>query len=78
MRKAALYGTVVIEYKSPNILDSKREFEKGKEQLKKYIVEKPVDTKYYGRYFGVLYERYIIFLLGSEKIKGKNSLNHWK
>src|SRR3989344_7619154 len=35
-RKDALYGHVVIEYKAPGKLDSKIEFNKAKEQVKKY------------------------------------------
>lgn len=54
IRKDALYGTVIIEYKTPGKLESKREFEKGKEQIKKYIAEEAVEPRYYGRYFGVL------------------------
>ncbi|MEM3667929.1 MAG: N-6 DNA methylase, partial [Thermoplasmatales archaeon] len=39
---------------APGKLESKREFEKGKEQIKKYIAEEAVEPRYYGRYFGVL------------------------
>ncbi|OQX53737.1 MAG: hypothetical protein B5M53_06605 [Candidatus Cloacimonas sp. 4484_209] len=45
VRKDALYGTVIIEYKAPGKLESKREFERAKEQVKKYIVNEAVDPK---------------------------------
>ena len=54
VRKDALYGTVIIEYKAPGKLDSKREFEKGKEQVKRYIMEEGVEPRFFGRYYGVL------------------------
>ncbi len=53
-RKDALYGHVVIEYKAPGKLDSKTEFNKSKEQIKKYISEDAKDPKYFNRYFGVI------------------------
>ncbi len=60
MRKGALYGTVIIEYKAPLKLDSKRDFEKGKEQVKQYISEEVKDPQYFGRYFGILLDGYKI------------------
>jgi len=60
VRKDALYGTVIIEYKSPGVLDSKSEFEKAKSQIKKYINEEAKNPKYYGRYFGVILDGYKI------------------
>ncbi|MEM3291113.1 MAG: N-6 DNA methylase, partial [Candidatus Micrarchaeaceae archaeon] len=67
IRKDALYGTVIIEYKAPGKLDSKREFEKGKEQLKKYIIDEAGNEKYYGRYFGVLLDGYKISFVRHRK-----------
>ena len=60
VRKDALYGTVILEFKSPGKLKSEREFEKAKEQVKKYIRSEAVDSRYYGRYFGVLTDGYQI------------------
>jgi len=60
VRKDALYGTVILEFKSPGKLKSEREFEKAKEQVKKYIRSEAVDPRYYGRYFGVLTDGYQI------------------
>jgi len=37
VRKDALYGTVILEFKSPGKFKNKKEFEKAKEQVKKYI-----------------------------------------
>ncbi|MFH8119861.1 MAG: N-6 DNA methylase [Candidatus Aenigmatarchaeota archaeon] len=54
VRKDALYGHVIIEYKAPGKLDNKTEFNKAKEQVKDYIKREAVDEKYYGRYFGVI------------------------
>jgi len=59
-RKDALYGTVIVEYKTPGKLDIKSEFEKAKEQVKRYIVEEAKDLKFYGRYFGVLLDGFKI------------------
>ncbi|MDI6903082.1 MAG: N-6 DNA methylase [Methanocellales archaeon] len=60
VRKDALYGTVIIEYKAPGKLESKSEFAKAKEQVKKYIKEEAVDPKYFGRYFGAIIDGYRI------------------
>ncbi len=67
IRKDALYGTVIIEYKAPQKLESKREFEKGKEQLKKYIAEEAMDPQYYGRYFGILIDGFKIAFIRYRK-----------
>jgi len=60
VRKDALYGHVIIEYKAPGKLESKREFERAKEQVKRYILNEAVDPKYFGRYFGVIIDGYNI------------------
>ena len=67
IRKDALYGTVIIEYKAPQKLESKREFEKGKEQVKKYIAEEAMDPQYYGRYFGILIDGFKIAFIRYRK-----------
>ncbi|MFH7873661.1 MAG: hypothetical protein QW449_03870, partial [Candidatus Aenigmatarchaeota archaeon] len=67
VRKDALYGHVIIEYKSPGKLDNKNEFSKAKEQVKKYIREEAVDEKYYGRYFGVIIDGYNIAFIRFRK-----------
>lgn len=67
IRKDALYGTVIIEYKAPQKLESKREFEKGKEQLKRYIAEEAMDPQYYGRYFGILIDGFKIAFIRYRK-----------
>lgn len=67
VRKDALYGTVIIEYKAPKKLDSKRDFEKGKEQVKRYISEEAGDPQYFGRYFGILLDGYNIAFIRHRK-----------
>jgi len=54
VRKDALYGTVILEFKAPGKLRNRRDFEEAKEQVKKYIKNEAVAPEYYGRYFGVL------------------------
>ena len=54
VRKDALYGTVILEFKAPGKLRNRREFEEAKEQLKKYIKSEAVAPEYYGRYFGIV------------------------
>lgn len=54
LRKDALYGHVVIEYKKPGELDSKSKFIKFKEKVKEYITKEAVDPKYFGRWFGII------------------------
>ncbi|MEM4647954.1 MAG: N-6 DNA methylase [Candidatus Pacearchaeota archaeon] len=66
-RKDALYGYVIIEYKAPGKLNNKNEFNKAKEQVKKYIKEEAVDEKYYGRYFGVILDGYNIAFIRFRK-----------
>jgi SAM-dependent methyltransferase len=53
-RKDALYGHVILEYKSPGRLDHKTEFKKAKEQVKQYIQRQSEDERDYSRYFGVI------------------------
>jgi methylase of polypeptide subunit release factors len=57
-RKDALYGQVIIEFKAPRKLDDQNEFERTKEQVKKYIREETVDPKLLGRWFGVIIDGY--------------------
>jgi SAM-dependent methyltransferase len=57
IRKDALYGTVILEFKNPKEkkLDKPSEFEKAKSQLIKYIEEEAnYHSEYYGRYYGIL------------------------
>jgi len=60
-REDALYGTVIIEYKAPNKLDTVSEFIKAKEQIIEYIKEeaggKPEN---FGKFFGVILDGYKI------------------
>jgi len=67
VRKDALYGTVILEFKSPGKLKNKKEFEKAKEQVKKYIKTEAVDPRYYGRYFGVLTDGFNIAFIRFRK-----------
>jgi len=60
VRKDALYGTVIVEFKAPGKLKSEKEFSKAKEQVKRYIETEAVDPRYYGRYFGVVLDGYQI------------------
>ncbi|MGD0549269.1 MAG: N-6 DNA methylase [Candidatus Bathyarchaeia archaeon] len=62
-RKDALYGHVILEYKSPGKLDSKIEFTKAKEQVKEYIHEQSTDKRDYSKYFGVIIDGYKISFL---------------
>jgi hypothetical protein len=67
VRKDALYGTVIVEYKAPQKLDSRRDFERGKEQVKRYISEEAGDPLYFGRYFGILLDGYKIAFIRYRK-----------
>jgi len=67
VRKDALYGTVILEFKSPGKLKSKREFKKAKEQVKNYIKTEAVDPRYYGRYFGVITDGFNIAFMRYRK-----------
>jgi len=53
-REDTLYGTVIIEYKSPGKLDSKAEFSKAKAQLKDYITQEAESPSRFGKFFGVV------------------------
>jgi len=67
VRKDALYGTVILEFKSPGKLKSRKEFERAKEQVKKYIKAEAVDPRYYGRYFGVVLDGFNIAFIRFRK-----------
>jgi SAM-dependent methyltransferase len=67
VRKDALYGTVILEFKSPGKLKIKREFEKAKEQVKEYIKNEAVTSEYYGRYFGVITDGFQIAFIRFRK-----------
>jgi hypothetical protein len=67
VRKDALYGTVILEFKAPGKLKVKREFEGAKEQVKKYIKNEAVIPEYYGRYFGVLTDGFQISFIRFRK-----------
>jgi methylase of polypeptide subunit release factors len=54
VRKDALYGTVILEFKAPGKLHNRKDFEEAREQVKKYIKSEAVTPEYYGRYFGVV------------------------
>jgi hypothetical protein len=60
VRKDALYGLVIIEYKKPGELESKSKFIKFKEKLKEYITKEAVDPKYFGRWVGIIIDGYKI------------------
>ena len=59
-REDSLYGTVIIEYKTPGRLDSKTEFSKAKEQIKDYIKQEAGTDSIYGKYFGVVMDGFKI------------------
>jgi len=67
VRKDALYGTVILEFKSPGKLKNKKEFEKAKEKVKEYIKSEAITSEYYGRYFGVLIDGYQIAFIRFRK-----------
>ena len=67
VRKDALYGTVILEFKSPGKLKTKREFEKAKEQVKEYIKNEATTPEYYGRYFGVIIDGFQIAFIRFRK-----------
>jgi methylase of polypeptide subunit release factors len=69
VRKDALYGTVIIEFKAPGKLHSLREFEKAKNQVKKYIEDECSIGKEYGRYFGVVTDGFQIAFVRFRKGK---------
>jgi SAM-dependent methyltransferase len=59
-REDSLYGTVIIEYKTPGRLESKAEYSKTKEQIKDYIKQEAGAESKYGKYFGVVMDGYKI------------------
>jgi len=69
IRKDALYGTVIIEFKAPGKLHSPREFKKAKDQVKKYIEDECGISKEYGRYFGVVTDGFQIAFVRFRKGK---------
>jgi|SRR5208282_212778 len=66
-REDALYGHVIIEYKSPGRLDSKTEFKKTKEQVREYIRRQAIDKQNYSKYFGVILDGHKISFLRFSK-----------
>jgi hypothetical protein len=54
VRKDALYGHLIIEYKVPGKLSEKAKFESFKIKLKQYISEEAREERFFNRYFGVL------------------------
>jgi methylase of polypeptide subunit release factors len=67
IRKDALYGHVIIEYKKPGELDSKSKFIEFKEKVKEYIIKEAVDPKYFGRWFGIIIDGYKISFIRFRK-----------
>ncbi|MEM4317987.1 MAG: N-6 DNA methylase [Candidatus Nitrosocaldus sp.] len=67
VRKDALYGTVIIEFKAPGKLKSSKEFQKAKDQIKGYINTEAVSPEYYGRYFGVIIDGFKIAFIRFRK-----------
>ncbi|MEA2052958.1 MAG: hypothetical protein U9O90_09095, partial [Euryarchaeota archaeon] len=60
-REDALYGTVIIEYKTPKKLDMGSEFVKAKNQIEAYIKEEAGGkTEDFGKFFGVILDGYKI------------------
>jgi hypothetical protein len=59
-REDSLYGTVIIEYKTPGRLETRSEFSKAKEQIKGYIEQEAGSESKYGKYFGVVTDGYKI------------------
>jgi len=70
-RKDALYGTVIIEYKSPGELNNSSVFKLAKEQIKKYIREEAKDEEYYNQYFGIIIDGRNIAFVRYRKKPGK-------
>ena len=66
-REDSLYGTVIIEYKTPGRLDSKTEYSKSKEQIKGYIEQQAGTQSRFGKYFGVLTDGYKIAFIRYRK-----------
>jgi hypothetical protein len=60
VRADALYGHLMIEYKKPGTLQSKREFEKAVEQIKNYIIAHAQTEARLPRYFGIILDGYQI------------------
>jgi hypothetical protein len=67
VRKDALYGTVILEFKAPGKLRNRRDFEEAREQVKKYIKSEAVTPEYYGRYFGVVTDGFQIAFIRFRK-----------
>ena len=53
-REDALYGHVIIEYKTPGTLASPSEFKKARAQVKEYIESEAGERHDYNKYFGVI------------------------
>jgi hypothetical protein len=66
-REDALYGRVIIEYKSPGRLKASAEFQKAKEQVKEYIVTESQDKASRSRYFGVILDGFQISFIRFRK-----------
>jgi|ECHhosMinimDraft_1075155.scaffolds.fasta_scaffold00475_3 type II restriction/modification system DNA methylase subunit YeeA len=62
VRPDALYGHVVIEYKSPGKLATDSDIQKAKEQVIKYITEEAGNKVAYARYLGVIISDRIAFV----------------
>ena len=78
-RKDALYGTVVLEFKSPGKFKSMKEYKKAVEQVKRYIEEEAGEPRYYSRYFGVLTDGFRIGFMryrkGNWEVTGRLDIN---
>ena len=59
-REDALYGHVILEYKTPKTLASPTEFKKARQQVKDYIESEAKERRNFNRYFGVVLDGFQI------------------
>jgi methylase of polypeptide subunit release factors len=59
-KKDALYGRVILEYKTPGRLDNKTEFKKVKEQVRDYIRHEAHKEENFGKYLGIILDGFKI------------------
>lgn len=59
-REDALYGHVIMEYKTPRTLATVSEFKKARQQVKEYIETEALSPQGYSKYFGVILDGFQI------------------
>jgi SAM-dependent methyltransferase len=59
-REDALYGHVILEYKTPKTLSSPSEFKKARQQVRDYIESEAKERRNFSKYFGVVLDGFQI------------------